>query len=141
MNTLKSIIEDFNEFGKALAYLGSFEELNNLRQLLEDSADAVKDRNEKARMRQRQKQLTNIENLAKDKGLYQDPKLLKYLEFLLNYGFQDQFEVQIPVGQYTFSAILNREYLRENEDVLVRKYSRFSEREFVLFWNYLTRSD
>ena len=133
MNIIKSTIGEFNEIGKALAYAGSFEEINDLRQQLEESAEAVTDRNEKARLRQRLKQLTNIERLAKDKGLHQDPKFLEYLTFLLNYGFQDQFEVQIPVGQYTFSANLKREYLRESEDMLVRKYSRFSEKDFVLF--------
>ena len=133
MNRLKSTIEDFNEFGKALTYLMSFEELEDVRQQLEESVKAETDRNEKARLRQRQKQLTNIERLAKEQNLYQDPKLLEYLMLLLNYGFQDQFEVQIPVGPYIFSANLNREYLRENEDMLVRKYSRFSEKDFVLF--------
>ena len=133
MNIIKSTIGKFNEIGEALAYAGSFEELNTLRQQLEGSVEATADRNEKARLRQKLKQLTNIESLAKEKGLYQDPQLLKNLSFLLNYGFQDQFEVQIPVGQYTFSAILKREHLRENEDMLVRKYSRFSERDFILF--------
>ena len=104
-----------------------------MRQKLEDLSGSKIDRNEKARQRQKLKQLTNIENLAKQQGLYQDPKLLENLEFILNYGFQDQFEVQIPVDQYSFSANLNREYLREDVDLLVKRYSRFSEKDFVIF--------
>ena len=46
--------------------------------------------------------------------------------------FQDQFEVQMPIKPYTFSANIKREYLRENEHLLIRKYSRFAEKEFVL---------
>ena len=133
MNIIKSTLKDFNEFGKALAYVGSLEEINAVRQQLDSSVETATDRNEKARLRARLKQLTNIENLAKDKGLYQDPKFLEHLVLLLNFGFRDQFEVQIPVGPYTFSANLKREYLREDENMLVRKYSRFSEKDFVLF--------
>ena len=52
---------------------------------------------------------------------------------MLEYGFQDLFEVQMFLGNYTFSASLKREYIRENEHLLVRKYSRFPEKIFVLF--------
>ena len=133
MNIIKSTIADFNKIGRALAYVGSLEEINALQRHLEKLTESTRDRNEKTRLRQRIKQLNNIDNLAKEKGLYQDPKFLEYLEFLLNYGFQDQFELQVPVGRSTFSANLNRDYLREREDILVRRYSRFSEKEFVLF--------
>ena len=87
----------------------------------------------KARLRQKLKALTNIESLAKSQGLRQDPDLLRNLGFLLNYGFEDQFEVQMNAAEYTFSAILKREHLREDEDLLIRKYSRFPEKSFVLF--------
>ena len=54
------------------------------------------------------------------------------LAFILDYGFQDQFEVRMPIEPYIFSSSFNREYLRENEHLLVRKYSRLTEKEFVL---------
>ena len=38
----------------------------------------------------------------------------------------------MPVGPYTFSADCKRNDLRENEHSLIRKYSRLSEKEFVL---------
>ena len=133
MNIINNTLKEFNKIGEALAYAGSHEEINNLRQQLNDAEEAAADRNEKARLRQRIKQLTNIESLAKNRGLHQDPKFLENLTFLLDYGFQDQFEVQMPIGAFTFSADLKREYLREREHLMVRKYSRFSEREFVLF--------
>lgn len=58
---------------------------------------------------------------------------MKHLGFILNYGFQDQFAVQIPIGSYTFSAECKRDDFREDEHLLVRKYSRYAEKEFVLF--------
>ena len=133
INTIKGTIESFNDLGDALAYVTSFKELDSVRQQIEALAQSTPDRNKKAELTQRLKSLRNIENLAKTKGLHQDPEYLKRLGFLLNYGFQDQFEVQMTTGDYTFSANLKREYLRENEHLLVRKYSRFSEKQFVLF--------
>ena len=58
---------------------------------------------------------------------------MEKLRFVLDYGFQDQFEVQIPIEPYLFSSNFNRERLREDEHLLMRKYSRFAEKEFVLF--------
>ena len=132
MNMLKSTIEKFNKLGQALAYITNFEEIERLRQQLKTEANSTKDRNQKAQIRQQLKRLENIEKLAEDQGLQQDPDFLCKLAFVLDYGFQDQFEVRIPIEPYIFSSSFNREYLRENENLLVRKYSRLAEKEFVL---------
>lgn len=133
MNTIKSTMKNFNELGEALAYLGSFQNIEAVQQQLKKKIKSTKDRNQKSQLRRRQKALTDIKKLAKDQGLYQDPDLLKKLAFVLDYGFQDQFEVQMPVGPYIFSSNFKREYLRENEHLLIRKYSRLAEKEFILF--------
>ena len=132
MNIIKSTMGNFNELGEALAYLNTISEREEAHQLLETVAENIRDRNQKSQLRQRQKALTDIKKLAKDQGLYLDPKLLKNLILILDYGFQDQFEVQMPIKPYTFSANIKREYLRENEHLLIRKYSRLAEKEFVL---------
>ncbi len=132
MNMLKTTIENFNELGEALAYITNFENMEEVRNQFEKAAENTKDRNQKAKLKQRLKSLTNIEKLAKDQGLWQDQDLLKHLDFILNYGFQDQFAVQIPIGSYTFSAECKREDFREDEHLLVRKYSRLAEKEFVI---------
>ena len=133
MNMIRSTLGRLNELGEALAYLTSFEEMESIRSRLETAAESAQDRNQKARLRQRLKELSNTKNLAKSKGLLQDEALLQKLDAVLEYGFQDQFEVQMPLGEHTISANLKRDYLRENEHLLVRKYSRFSEKDFVLF--------
>ncbi len=132
MDIIKSTMEDFNKFGEALAYVSNFEDINAVTQELETAAKATKDRNKRARIKQNQKRI-DATALAKSQGLYQDPSFLKNLAFILNYGFEDRFEVQMPIGGHTFSADLKREHLREKEHLLVRKYSRFSEKDFVLF--------
>ena len=133
MNILKSTIKDFNKLGEALTYIANFEKMEGVRQQFEKAAENTKDRNQKAKFRQQLKGLTSIKNLAKDQGLYQDPDFLENLTFVLDYGFQDQFEVQMPIEPYIFSSNFNRAYLREDEHLLVRKYSRLAEKKFVLF--------
>lgn len=132
MNIIKSTMENFNELGEALAYISTISEREEAQQLLETVAENIRDRNQRSQLRQRQKALTDIKKLAKEQGLHLDPKLLKNLIIVLDYGFQDQFEVQMPIKPYTFSANIKREYLRENEHLLIRKYSRLAEKEFVL---------
>ena len=51
---------------------------------------------------------------------------------ILEYGFEGNFEIQQKVGPYKVSAILQREYFREPAELIVKKYSRFSEQELVL---------
>ena len=114
-------------------YIANFEKMEGVRQQFEKAAENTKDRNQKAKFRQQLKGLTSIKNLAKDQGLYQDPDFLENLTFVLDYGFQDQFEVQMPIEPYIFSSNFNRAYLREDEHLLVRKYSRLAEKKFVLF--------
>lgn len=132
MNLIKSTLENFNQIGEALSYIANFEKMEEVRKQFEKVAENTKDRNQKAKLKQQLKSSTNIGKLAKDQGLQQDDDFLKHLAFIFNYGFQDQFVVQMSIGQYTFSADCKRDDFRENEHSLVRKYSRFSEKEFVL---------
>ena len=132
MNIIKSTLENYKPLVEALAYITSFEELKGARQQLETEIEVTKDRNQKAKLKQQLKGLTNIKNLVSDQELYQYPDFLEKLTFVLDYGFQDQFVVQMPIEQYTFSAECKREDFRESEHLLIRKYSRFTEKEFVL---------
>jgi cell fate (sporulation/competence/biofilm development) regulator YlbF (YheA/YmcA/DUF963 family) len=132
MNMIKSTIENFNQLGKALTHITNFAKIEEVYQQLKKAGEAIKDRNQKARFRQRQKALTNVEKMAKEQGLNLNKDFLEDLNFVLNYGFQEQFIVQMPIGPYTFSADCKRDDLLENEDSLIRKHSRFSEKEFVL---------
>ena len=56
------------------------------------------------------------------------------IEFrLIKYGFSDQFEIQQSSGEFIFSSCLKKEFLREHEELLVKKYSRKTEKEVVVF--------
>ncbi|WP_163561038.1 hypothetical protein [Halomonas sp. NO4] len=133
INSIKATLTNFNVLGEAFAYVTNFEKLKEVQSQLEEAKRNTKDRNEKARLQQEYKSITNIKNVAKETGLHQDEKFLEKLNYLLSYGFEDQFEIQMNGSDRICTANLNREYLRENESLLKRKYSRITEKEFVMF--------
>ena len=133
INSINSTLKNFNEIGKALAHVTSFKEISKVKEQLEKAKQNTKDRNQKNKLQSQFKSLTNINKLAKESGLQQDQKLLDDLALLLTYGFQDQLEVQMNLKEKIFSANLNRSFLRESEDLVIRKYSRQTEVKFTLF--------
>lgn len=133
INMIKTTTERFNELGEAIAYITNYSDINEVKKQLETAEAAIGDKNQKAKLRHKLKEITDIGTIAKLNGLTHDKKFLEKLRLILEYGFQDQFEVQMTIGEHLFSANIKREYLRENEQILVRKYSRQAEKDFVLF--------
>ena len=70
----------------------------------------------------------------KDNGLRLDDAMIKHMTRIMQYGYKDHFEVRIvkPESNLYVSSILNRQYLREKEDVLVAKHARKTEVEFTI---------
>jgi len=133
INSINETLKEFNKLGKALSHVTNFSEIEKMRTQLEESKKTIKDRNKRSVVQQQYKSLTNISKLAKDSGLSQNQKFLDDLSYLLSYGFQNQFEIQLATGGMIYSANLKRNELREPEDLLIRKYSRKTEKEFVVF--------
>lgn len=133
INSIKATLENFNKLGEAFTYVSNFEKLKEVEAQLQQAKAYTKDRNKKALLQEKYKTITNISNLAKESGLQQDEKFLENLNYLLSYGFEDQFEIQLNGADRIFTANLNRNYLREKESLLTRKYSRMTDREFVMF--------
>ena len=134
MKLIMSMLDSFNQIGEALTYFSNSEIIEQAQRNLILSRNPKGDRITQSRVRQQQQILEgSLLEAAKAAGLHMDPSLLKHMKVLLQYGFQDQFEVRMLTNDYTFSANLKREYIRENEQMFVKKYSRFSEKEFVLF--------
>ncbi len=133
INTINNTLKNFNKIGKALAHITNFQEISAVREQLEKAKQNTKDRNQKNKLQTQLKSMTNINKLATESGLQQDQGFLDDLSFVLTYGFQDQLEVQMEFVESIFSANLNRSYLREPEELVIRKYSRKTEVEFTLF--------
>lgn len=133
-------INNFNDFGTALTYVSKHQELEDQQAKFNEQIRQIKDRNQRTVAKNKAKNAANIEKLAKELGLNLDQKLLEKLAFLLEYGYKDQFELQIPMnlnvgtgGKVIFSAVLNRSILEEEIDILIKRFSRLSEKQFTLF--------
>lgn len=133
INSINATLKNFNTIGKALAHVTNFKEIAAVREQLEKAKQSTNDRNQRSQLQTRFNSLTNINKLASESGLRQDQGFLDDLALLLSYGFQDQLEVQMKNDGAIFSANLNRSFLREPEELVIRKYSRQTEVEFTLF--------
>ena len=129
---ITSTLGSFNQIGEALAHVNKYAEIETVRKEIQTLKDSVKDKAKLAQLRQIEKTLCDTAELAKQGGLYQDPKFLKHLALVTEFGFSDQLEVQQRIGNQLFSACLKRKYLRESEDLIIRKYSRRTERNLVV---------
>lgn len=135
INSLIEILNNFNQMGKSLTYVTNYENINSVKQELTKAQESKsKDERHKIGLLNSQlKEMCDIDKLSTKSGLQLDEQFLKDLSFLLKYGLGDQLEIQMHLSNNIASANLNRKFLREKEDLLIRKYSRQTEVEFTLF--------
>lgn len=132
---MSNLVENFNKIGEALGYLTYKDQLDKIAEL-DKEINQVKDRNKKAKLK---KQWTKSSKTAilKELGLYLEQAHLDNLKQVIDFGYLDQIEVQMPIYMEDsfklFSSILKREFLREPEQILIQKYSRETEKEFNVF--------
>lgn len=135
-NDIKSVnytLENFNEIGRALAHVSKYQEITLIKEELIKLKSQARNKGERAKLDRETKKLTNLNAIAKEQGLYQDQKFLDDLALVLKFGFQDQLEIQMKLADMLFSANLKRDCLREDEHLIIRKYSRHTEVKTVLF--------
>lgn len=131
---MQYIIENFNNIGRALGRLQGatfYEQIEEIKH----NANETKDREKRNRQQQNVKYSEKqIENLLKSAGLVLDEKYVKNLSTVMKFGYQDGFEVRIILedSPLLFSAVINQSCLKENENVLISKYSRITEKEFTV---------
>jgi len=132
---MSSLLGNFNDIGGALGYVQLQNEFNQIKEL-EKEVSKTKDRNIKAKQK-RLLSKNSRKELLKEIGLNLDDEYLKALKDIVDFGYMGQLEIQMPIiGENDFSlfsAILDREYLREDEKTIIQKYSRETEKCFNLF--------
>ena len=136
--SIENILTNFNTLGLNATIVQGGAETQDGIQELKNSVNKIKDRNQKSKSNSIvDSRITSLKALAKEKGMQLDETYLNALKYLLNFGYQQQFEIQLPIindiQTYFFSAILKREKLKEFEDILVKKYSRLTEKKFTIF--------
>lgn len=130
---LSETMEQFNKIGEALTYITTVDSRQSIKRELNNN-----DLKNIKLLQAELKRLSDTKKLAQEMGLAHDNELLNNMVYLLRYGYKDHFEIQIPIPgindeRYIFSCILKRELLKENEELILKKYSRTSEKLFTIF--------
>lgn len=74
-----------------------------------------------------------VKKFIEDNNLQLDKDFLEKFKFILEYGLNDIFELQIKKESAVFSTVLDRRYLKEEEQFLISKYSRSTEVDITIF--------
>ncbi|WP_250163246.1 hypothetical protein [Psychrobacter sp. WY6] len=119
--------------GKALTYVTNYENIKLVKAELSRVQKGKDERDKISVLNAEIKRISDIDKLSIEQGLNFDKQLLDDLGFLLEYGLGGQLEVQMNLSNHIASANLNRKFLREPEDLVIRKYSRQTEVQFTLF--------
>jgi hypothetical protein len=142
---INETIKKYNQLGEALFYITNSNNLEELKQKHDNLLPKSRSRQDKGFAKSHNPTQLDFAALAKQVGLQMDQDFLDKLGLILDYGYEDQFEIKAYLStsemQYLFSAILKREYLREKENLIVKKYSRYSEKEFVVFGTVTQSND
>lgn len=137
LETMEKTISSFNRMGEALGFITLKAKYDELMKEAQEGFKNIKDRNQKSNAIHTLKNKASFKKVLIDEGLNLDDDYLKNMEYLIQYGYHRQFEVQLPLSNSDkvslFSAQLNRDNLKESENNIVKKYSRESEKEFTLF--------
>lgn len=135
VKAIRKLLEEFNDFGEALAYVTTHATRTEQEEKTEAEIQRQGDRNRKAVARAMLKSAIDPKAIAKKNGLSFDKRYLDYLAKLLERGLEDSFEVSIiPSGSpRVFLSQLSRRYLREPEGLLIRKYTRRTQMELTVF--------
>lgn len=130
LNTL----ENFNEVGRAIAALQN-REFNDLFDAAQNTINNIKDREQKNRKRQQIKLARKqFDDELIKQGMIIDEDTRENLLKVLKFGYRHNYIVRMVLNDSPtlYTAVINQEYLKESEQVLISKYSRLSEKVFTI---------
>lgn len=133
ISNIKAMLEDFEEVGDAIVYTQFHQEISRV----QSEIDELKSQSSKAANKNRINELKSKIDLKQLRKLslvdFPEATLITELNKLIKFAYKDELELQVYAGKDVYSSVLKREHLRENIDLLIRKYGRKTEVEFVLF--------
>lgn len=125
---LINIYKNFNILGEAMVISQMQSELTNLEKEILNKE--IKDK-DSAIQKQFEKEY-NIKKIALNQSL-RLPKVWKdSLTDLLEFSLGNSLQFYQKKNDILFSSLIERSHLRENLDSIIRKYSRFTQKEFVV---------
>ncbi len=134
-STLQSTLSRFNSIGESFGYFNYKEVVKELNDSTSNAIEATRDRNQKTKIKNI-KQCANkvLTSFLQENGFHIAEEDIKHMVNIMEYGFHGELEFRILPDElpFQFSAILNREYLRDSEAQFVSKYSRQTEYDFTM---------
>lgn len=130
---IQNILKNFHKIGEALARITNQKNIAETKKEIARLKEQVKDRNQISKIESQSKAKTDPKKIYENSEMYIDQLYLDDLSLILEHGFKDQLEVRMNWKDRIVSASLKRNFLREEEDMIIKKYSRYTQIEFVLF--------
>lgn len=134
-STLQSTLSRFNSIGESIGYFNYKEVVKDLNDSTSNALETTKDRNQKAKIKKIKQHANKVlTSFLQENGLHIAEEDIKNMVNIMEYGFHGELEFRVlPVElPFQFSAILNREYLRDSETQFISKYSRQTEYDFTM---------
>ncbi|WBH17456.1 DUF6414 family protein [Sphingomonas radiodurans] len=75
---------------------------------------------------------SEVKKRAGEAGMQFEKKFMDNATKLLRFGYNGLIEANINFEDKSFSAPLKREFLRDSEEMILHKYSRYTQREFSM---------
>ncbi|MDP9973266.1 hypothetical protein J2W39_004513 [Variovorax paradoxus] len=124
------IMSEFNSLTASLGYVQSKDAVEKAAEPLSQAIAQTKDK-QKAASLAKQKELF-VKSMLNEISPPQDQKFLDHMVKIARFGFEDSLEIHQMVDAKRFTSCLKRDCLREDESLMVRKYSRTTKMDFVV---------
>ena len=134
-STLQSTLSRFNSIGESFGYFNYKDVVKELNDSTSNALETTKDRNQKAKIKNIKQHANKVStSFLQEKGLHIAEEDIKHMVNIMEYGFHGELEFRVLPDElpFQFSAILNREYLRDSEIQFISKYSRQTEYDFTM---------
>lgn len=134
-STLQSTLSRFNSIGESFGYFNYKDVVKELNDSTSNALETTKDRNQKAKIKNIKQHANKVlTSFLQENGLHIAEEDIKHMVNIMEYGFHGELEFRVLPDElpFQFSAILNREYLRDSEIQFISKYSRQTEYDFTM---------
>ena len=134
-STLQSTLSRFNSIGESFGYFNYKEVVKELNDSTSNALETTKDRNQREKIKNIKQHANKVLiSFLQENGLHIAEEDIKHMVNIMEYGFHGELEFRVLPDKlpFQFSAILNREYLRDSEIQFISKYSRQTEYDFTM---------
>lgn len=124
---LISLLDNFNDLGEAMAFLETFSPELGTSTLNFDGKKPYNSSGKKNNFNEK------IKNYAKEKNYHLDNQFLISLKKMISEAYKNSLELSINIGDFNYTAALNRSCLRDDENLLIGRLARKTEAQITLF--------